>query len=127
MTISDLLAPEATPLASSGGGTLSEMGQPPRARVTWSLGAFLHGSSRAISVTVAAMETLVNDTYSAQAGKGNSVYGAESVLTLVGAETTTGTAEVSAELVITSGAGSVVLDMLAGAVTTIAAVELITT
>ena len=127
LTISDLLPPAATPLAISGGGTLSETGQPPRASASWRLGGLVPGSSRAVSVTVAAAETLVNDIYSAQDGAGTTVNGAEPVLTLVGAETVTGTADVSAGLVLTSNAGSVVLDVPAGAVTTTASIQLTTT
>ena len=126
VTLSDLLPPAATPLAISTGGTLSEAGQPARANAAWALGSLAPGTSRAVSVTVAAEETLVNDTYSAQYGAGNTVSGTEPVLTLVGAETTSGTADVSAGLVITNGAGSVMLDVPAGAVTTTAAVQLTT-
>jgi uncharacterized repeat protein (TIGR01451 family) len=125
--VSDLLPPAATPAAVSSGGAISVTLPSLRASASWVVGVLAPGAAETVSVTVTASQTLINDTYAAIYGGGVVVGGAAPVLTLVGADTVTGTVDIAAGLVLTSTDGAVVLDLPPSGATSTAGVQLTST
>jgi|GEM_PF-3450630 len=115
VVVVDELPALAQPEAISEGGVFTQAMGGTATQATWRLAELQANSSRTVTFTVSATQTLVNKNYFVQWGQ-ETRYGSEGVVTLIGRTIVTDTVTVHQSTTITSADAAVAVDIPAGAV-----------